>query len=191
MQGAETRSGVPLDPAEVTEARISGMVSGVMAYLRQERDLYSRASEPLDPVWRAAVQAYFSEPLLGSIRTVTLKEARIPPPPFYSEAMALSSGNFPDFVHLASFTYLDTIVFHDEIALRTLFHGLVHAVQMAVLGLDRYTDLYVRGFVNCRSWIAIPLEAQAYQLDTRFAMSPAASFSVEEEVKSRAEQGRY
>ena len=103
----------------------------------------------------------------------------------------MSSGNFPDFVHLASFTYVDTIVFHDEIALRTLFHGLVHATQMAFLGLDRYTDYYVRGFVKSRSWIAIPLEAQAYQLDTRFAMSPSTSFSVEGEVKSWAEQGRY
>jgi len=103
----------------------------------------------------------------------------------------MSSGNFPDFVHLASFTYVDTIVFHDEIALRTLFHGLVHATQMALLGLDHYTDLYVRGFVKSRSWIAIPLEAQAHQLDTRFAMSPSTSFSVEEEVKSWAEQGRY
>jgi len=39
----------------------------------------------------------------------------------------MSSGNFPDFVHLASITYLDVIVFNDEIAVRMLFHGLVHA----------------------------------------------------------------
>jgi len=180
-----------MDPAELTEARVAEMVSGVMAYLRRERELYFRASEPLSLGWRTAVQAYFSGTLLDSIRTIILKGARIPPPPFYSEAMAMSSGNFPDFVHLASITYLDTIVFHDEILLRTLFHGLVHATQMALLGLDRYADLYVRGFVKFRTWIAIPLEAQAYQLDTRFAMSPAASFSVEDEVKSWAEQGRY
>ena len=180
-----------MDPADLTEARVAEMVSGVAAYLRRERELYFRASEPLSVGWRTAVQAYFSGTLLDSIRTIILKGARIPPPPFYSEAMAMSSGNFPDFVHLASITYLDTIVFHDEIMLRTLFHGLVHATQMALLGLDRYADLYVRGFVKFRTWIAIPLEAQAYQLDTRFAMSPAASFSVEDEVKSWAEQGRY
>ena len=103
----------------------------------------------------------------------------------------MSSGNFPDFVHLASITYLDVIVFNDEIAVRTLFHGLVHAAQMAFLGLDRYADFYLRGFVKSRSWIAIPLEAQAYQLDTRFAMSPSTTFSVEEEIKTWAEQGKY
>jgi hypothetical protein len=180
-----------MDPAELPEKRIAEMVSGVAAYFRRERDLYFPASEPLTRGWRNAVQAYFSENLLDGVRAVILKGARIPPPPFYSEAMALSSGSFPDFVHLASITYSDVIVFHDEITLRTLFHGLVHAAQVAFLGLDRYADLYLRGFVKSRSWIAIPLEAQAYQLDTRFAMSPSAIFSVEDEVKAWAEQSRY
>ena len=176
---------------DLPEKRIAEMVSGVVAYFRQERELYLPASEHLTAGWKKALQPYFSSTLLDRVRTIVLKGARIPPPPFYSEAMELSSGSFPDFVHLASVTYLDVIVFHDEITLRTLFHGLVHATQMAFLGLDRYTDLYVRGFVKNRSWIAIPLEAQAYQLDTRFAMSSTAVFSVEDEVKSWAEQGQY
>lgn len=180
-----------MDRVELPEARVAEIISGVAAYLRRERELYFRASEPLAAGWRTGVQAYFSRTLLDSVRTIILKGARIPPPPFYAEAMALSSGNFPDFVHLASVTYLDVIVFHDEIMLRTLFHGLVHAAQMALLGLDRYTELYVRGFVKVRSWIAIPLEAQAYQLDTRFAMSPSESFSVEDEVRAWDEQGQY
>ena len=180
-----------MEPADLPEARVAETVSQVRAYYRQERDTYFRASDPLAQEWRTAVQAYFSKTLLESVRTVVLKGARIPPPPFYSEAVALSVGNFPDFVHLASVTYLDIIVFHDEIRVRTLFHGLVHAAQMAFLGLDRYVDLYVRGFAKSRSWLAIPLEAQAYQLDTRFAMSPTSVFSVEEEIKSWADQGQY
>jgi hypothetical protein len=180
-----------MDRAELPEARIAEMVSGVAKYFRQEREVYFRASELLPTEWRTAVQPYFSKSLLESVRVVVLKGARIPPPPFYSEAIALSGGSFPDFVHLASITYVDIIVFHDEITARTLFHGLVHATQMAVLGFDRYAELYVRGFVRERSWIAIPMEVQAFQLDTRFAMSPAEAFSVEEEVKSWAKQGQY
>jgi hypothetical protein len=180
-----------MDRSEISQARIAEMVSGVAAYFRQEREIYVRASEPLPPEWRVAVGAYFSKSLLEHVRIVVLQGARIPPPPFYSEAMALSGGSFPDFVHLASITYLDIIVFHDGIAARTLFHALVHATQMSVLGFDRYTDLYVRGFVRTRSWLAIPLETQAFQLDTRFAMSPTAAFSVDDEVKSWAEQGQY
>ena len=180
-----------MDPAELPEKRVVEMISGVMAYYQQERALYLPASEPLAPGWKKAVQAYFPKPLLDSVRTVVLTGARIPPPPFYAEAIALSAGKFPDFVHMASFTYVDTIVFHDEITLRPLFHGLVHATQMALLGFERYTELYVRGFVKTRSWIAIPLEAQAYQLDTRFAMSSTTVFSVEDEIKSWAEKSQY
>jgi hypothetical protein len=180
-----------MNPPEISEARIAEMVTGVAAYFRQERGVYFRASEPLAPEWRTAVHPYFSKALLDSVRTVILTGARIPPPPFYSEAVALSSGAFPDFVHLASVTYVDTIVFHDEIVSRTLFHGLVHVAQIAILGLERYCELYVRAFVKFRSWIAIPLEAQAFQLDTRFAMSPTTAFSVEDEVKSWAAQGQY
>lgn len=180
-----------MGPVDLPEKRIAEMVSGVAAYLRGERELYFPASEHLTSGWKKAVQPYFSKTLIDRVRTVVLKGARIPPPPFYSEAVALSSGSFPDFVHLASVTYSDVIVFHDEINPRTLFHGLVHATQMAFLGLDHYTDLYVRGFVKTRSWLAIPLEAQAYQLDARFAMPSTAPFSVEDEVKSWTEQGQY
>ncbi|HYT21834.1 MAG TPA: hypothetical protein VEW05_16595 [Candidatus Polarisedimenticolia bacterium] len=77
-----------MNPVELPEARVTEIISGVAAYLRRERELYFRASEPLDPGWRAAVQDYFSDALLGSIKTIILKGARIPPPPFYAEAMA-------------------------------------------------------------------------------------------------------
>ena len=77
-----------MDPVELPEARVTEIISGVAAYLRRERELYFRASEPLDSGWRAAVQDYFSDALLGSIKTIILKGARIPPPPFYAEAMA-------------------------------------------------------------------------------------------------------
>jgi hypothetical protein len=103
----------------------------------------------------------------------------------------MSSGTFPDFVHLASVTYIDIIVFNGAMAPRTLFHGLVHAQQMASLGLERYVGLYVRGFLKTRSWITIPLEAQAFSLEARFMMTPPELFSVEEEVKFCTGQGRY
>jgi hypothetical protein len=180
-----------MNPQDLSEARIVDAISRVTAYYRQERELYFKASELLSESWKTAVQSYFSSALLDHVRTVVLKGARIPPPPFYVEAVALSAGNFPDFVHLASVTYVDIVVFHDEIALRTLFHGLVHAAQVAHFGLDRYVELYVRGFARTRSWIAIPLEVQAYQLDSRFAMAPAAAFSVEAEIKTWADDGRY
>ena len=167
------------------------IIAGVASYYWGERELYVRHSEPLDSALRAPIARYFSAELLDKVKTITLRGARIPPPPFYAPAKEMSGGNFPDFVHLASFTYIDVLVFHDEIAPRALFHALVRAAQMAVLGFERYVDLYVRGFLKHRSWLAIPLEEQAYKLEARFAVSSADIFSVEDEIKTWDAEGRY
>ena len=154
--------------------------------------MYLRHSEPLATHLVKAIQGFFPQELLGRLKTITLTGgARIPPPPFYAEAKEMSGGRFPDFVHMRSITYIDVIVFHDEIDVRGLFHGVVHATQMAVLGFDRYMELYVRGFVKSLSWLQIPLEDQAYRLDARFAENPTQIFSVEDEVKAWDEEGRY
>jgi hypothetical protein len=180
-----------MDLSPLPEERVAKMIAEVAAYLRKERSLYLPASAPLTETWKTALQSYFSTTFLDTVKTVTLEEARIPPPPFYAEAVALSSGRFPDFVHLASVTYLDVIVFNDSIAPRTLFHGLVHAQQMVSLTLDKYVDYYLRGFLNTRSWINIPLEAQAFQLEAGFSLSPPEVFSVEEEIAHWAREKRY
>ena len=179
-----------MNPSELTESRIAEMIAEIAAYLRRERSLYVRSSDPLSPTWKTALEPYFLKTLLDNVKTVTLEGARIPPPPFYSEAVAMSSGRFPDFVHLASVTYIDVIVFNDAISPRALFHGLVHAQQMAFLELDNYVNLYLRGFLKTRSWINIPLEVQAFQLEARFSASPPEIFSVEEEVRLWAAEGR-
>src|SRR6267142_989848 len=180
-----------MDTSQLPEACVTEMIAKVVASFRQERALYHRASGPLSPYWKSSMQDHFSKSLLDTVKTITLNGARIPPPPFYSEAMALSSGVFPDFVHLASVTYIDIIVFNDAIAPRTLFHGLVHAQQMASLGLENYAGLYLRGFLKSRSWINIPLEAQAFQLEARFSMTPPEVFSVEEEINLWAGVNRF
>ena len=174
-----------------SESQVLEMVAGVTDYFRKERALYLPASEPLAAEWKSKVRAYFPQKLLDTVKTVQLEGARIPPPPFYADAIALSSGNFPNFVHLASVTYVDVIVFNEKIIPRTLFHGLVHAQQMAHLSLETYADLYVRGFLKTRSWLHIPLETQAFKLEERFLISPPEQFSVEEEVMLWTSQNRY
>jgi hypothetical protein len=177
---------------EFTERRIAEMVSEVSAYMRQERDMYLRHSDPLTTDLKETIRGFFPQELLQRLKTITLEGGtRIPPPPFYLEAKKMSGGRFPDFVHLRSITYIDVIVFHDEIDVRALFHGVVHATQMAVLGFDRYMELYVRAFVKNLSWLAIPLEDQAYRLDARFAETPEQVFSVEDEIKTWDGEGRY
>jgi hypothetical protein len=84
--------------------RRGDLIAVVTSYYRGERELYVRHSEPLDAALRAAIARYFPAQLLDKVKTITLRGARIPPPPFYAQAKEMSGGNFPDFVHLASFT---------------------------------------------------------------------------------------
>ena len=180
-----------MDPTEFSESRIAGMIDDVKKYFRDERTLYFPASELLAVKWKSAVEAHFPNSLLDHVRTIVLDGARIPPPPFYAEAVELSSGNFPDFVHLASVTYIDIIVFNEPIQPRSLFHALVHAQQFAVLGMEQYLGIYVRGFLKHRTWVRIPLEVQAFKLEERFMISPPEAFSVEDEVYEWMRRGEY
>ena len=68
---------------------------------------------------------------------------------------------------------------------RVLFHELVHAVQYEKLGLAKFAAKYVKGFLSGGSYEEIPLEKQAYELEGRFAVNPAVTFSVEEDVRDR------
>jgi hypothetical protein len=58
------------------------------------------------------------------------------------------------------------MVFNETLTERALFHALVHVVQFQVLGLERYTELFVRGFVDTKFHFTVPLEAQAFSLES-------------------------
>jgi hypothetical protein len=181
-----------VNPGQFSEKRIAEMVVGVSEYFRNERALYLPHSRSLPPDWRAEIAPYFSPQILDLVKILVLEHGvRIPPPPFYAEALALTGGKFPDFVHMASITYVDVIVFNERIESRALFHGMVHVAQIALLGFEEYVEWYMRGFLKHLSWLAIPFEDQAYKLDARFAQSPEDLFSVEEEIRSWKREGRY
>lgn len=176
---------------ELGEEKIRRIIARVGDYNRRERKRHFDSGVPLDEEQRALLTPYFSANLLDSVRVLVLKDTRIDRAPFSDDAKALGFTGLPDFEHLASFTYLDVIVFPEKIASRTLFHGLVHAAQFSVLGFDRYIDYYVRSFVKTGLWIAIPLEEQAFKCEARFALSPPKVFSVENEIRLFEQHGRY
>jgi hypothetical protein len=90
-----------------------------------------------------------------------------------------------------SLTFLDVVVFNERVTQRSLFHALVHAVQFQVLGLERYTELFVRSFVNTRFHFRVPIEAHAFFLESKFARPAAEQFSVEDQVRLWVKQNRY
>ena len=160
-------------------------------YLQEGRGLYGEGGRELGKDQRLKLMSFFTPVLLSQVRTVELADRRIANPEFYAEAKARGCVELPDITHMASVTFVDTIVFHGAVEERILFHELVHATQIQLLGLERYAELFVRGFVRTRSYFMVPMKAHAFQLDARFAKNPLAAFSVVEEVWKWADDYRY
>lgn len=178
-------------PVPLTEERIGEAIQLVASYLRSQRERYSNSATPLTQYQKALMWPYFSPDLLDKIRVVELHGDRVPNPPFYGEARALGFTQLPEVAHMHSLTFLDVIVFNERVSERALFHGLVHAVQFELLGLDRYCQLFVRGFLKTKLPFSVPLETHAFSLESKFMGAPAHRFSVEDQVRLWINQGRY
>jgi hypothetical protein len=182
----------PSAPApSLTEERIHEAAERFSSYLRDQRERYFPSAAPLSAHQKRLLRPYFSLALLERVKVAELDGAHVPNPPFYAEARALGFANLPELTHMHSLTFLDVVVFNERITERALVHALVHAVQFEVLGIERYAELFVRGFVNAKPHFSVPLEAQAFFLESKFVASPAHHFSVEDEVRLWVKQGYY
>ena len=175
----------------LTSDEIVESVRQVTDYLRQQRGHYLPAAQPLSNQHKARMWPYFSPTLLDQIRFVELKGQRVPAPDFYAKARAKGFDNLPEITHMDSLTFIDVVVFNEALTERSLFHALVHAVQFQVLGVERYTELFVRSFLKTRTHFTVPLEAHAFSLTSKFMLTTPQTFAVEDEVVRWLIDGRY
>ncbi|MGB8325096.1 MAG: hypothetical protein WCE52_19225 [Candidatus Acidiferrum sp.] len=166
----------------LTELQVSGAVAGFAKYLREQRELYYPQGRRLKDESRKDLRRFFPLALLEEVRIVALSGQRVENPHFYEKARELGFTNLPDIAHRDSVTFLDALVFNERMTERNLFHALVHATQVRTLGIYLFADLFVRGFLRTKSYSMVPLKAQAFELDMRFAANKEASFAVEDEV---------
>ena len=174
-----------LTPEQVTE--VSRLVAG---YISAQRENYALRAGPLSAQQRAAVAAFFSPELLGNTRLLVLQGERVANPEFYPMLRTLGFKNLPDQSAMAAITFCDVVVSHEPFSDGLLFHELVHVEQYRQLGIQRFSELYVRGFLNGGSYEAIPLEVNAYALEDRFRSDARRGFSVQQEVATWLAQGR-
>ncbi len=92
---------------------------------------------------------------------------------------------------MAAITFSDTVVSHEPFTNGLLFHELVHVEQYRQLGIERFSDLYVRGFLKGGGYFEIPLERNAHLLGARFEQNPADRFSVADEVFTWITENRF
>jgi hypothetical protein len=83
------------------------------------------------------------------------------------------------------------VVSHEPFTDGLLFHELVHVEQYRQLGIPRFAELYVRGFLKGGGYDGIPLEVNAYMLGGRYESNPAQRFSMADEVPQWIAEGTF
>jgi hypothetical protein len=168
-------------------AQVSGLVS---QYISTQREKYAPRAIPLSAQQKATLSGFFSPQVLDGTRLFVLQGERVANPDFYAMLRSLGFNNLPDQSTMGAITFCDVVVSHGPFSNGLLFHELVHVEQHRQLGIPRFSELYVRGFLNGGSYEAIPLEINAYTLGGRFESDPRRMFSVEDEVRTWAAEGR-
>jgi hypothetical protein len=178
---------------KLSEQQIARVIQQVATYIEQQRQIYRGVAVPLDDRQTAAMQRFFPASVLDSTRIVVLSGQRVSNPPFYVEVirMGFEAGSLPDFALMKAITFVDTVISHELLTDRLLFHELVHVVQYEKLGVPEFATKYVMGFLRSGSYKAIPLEMNAYELGARFAAAPTKTFSVEAEVERWIRRSRF
>jgi hypothetical protein len=178
---------------KLSDAQIAWIIERVAVYIERQRQTYRLRAVPPDRNQKTTMQPFFPESTLDSARVVVLAGERVSNPPFYGDLMKMGfeASSLPDFAEMAAITFVDTVVSHEPVTDRLLFHELVHVVQYDKLGLAEFAAKYVTGFLMGGSYEAIPLERNAYELDGRFAVEPTKAFSVVAEVQCWIGGGRF
>lgn len=174
-----------LSPDQI--AQVSEMVAGCISAQRKK---HAPRSVPLSSEQRAPLEPFFAREVLDNVRVLVLRGERVPNPDFYPMLRGLGFNNLPDQSAMAAITFCDVVVSHELFSDSLLFHELVHVEQYRQLGIPRFSELYVCGFLNGGSYEAIPLEVNAYSLEDRFRRDPARMFSVQAEVAKLEAEGR-
>jgi hypothetical protein len=152
----------------------------VALYIRTQRDRLSSRGTPLSAPIKEQLSPYFASADLDRVRVVETDPLPIPRLPFRQAARRLGLEFLaPERVAAITFDYV--IASRQPMAPRLLFHELVHVVQFRLLGVSAFARLYTRGFVDGSSYLAIPLERCASDLECRFDTDPS-PFDVEPEV---------
>ena len=175
----------------LTSEQIADVSRLVAQYITTQREKYTPRATRLSAQQKAGMAGFFSRQLLDDARLLVLSGERVSNPDFYPMLINLGFHNLPDQSAMAAITFSDTVVSHGPFTDRLLFHELVHVEQYRQLGVPRFSELYVRGFLSGGSYEKIPLEQNAYLLDERYEKKPTLHFSVADEVAQWNAQGRF
>jgi hypothetical protein len=183
----------------VTEVfgQIFGQLIRIAAdWVRDENRRLRDRARALTQAETRSMAAWFGTELLNSARVVMLE--RCPRPAFLTPELTAQLAALDVDQTLLEIDRMAGITFGDLMVIATfgapgfrlrpnlLFHELVHVAQYRALGVERFMEIYVRGFVRA-GYLGTPPEAQAYALTDRFERGEV--FSVEAEAVRLARTG--
>ena len=158
------------------------LVNEGIKWIQSQRKTLRPSAAEIPSKFKTFYSRYFSEKVL-EIARLSVADV-ISNPPFFA--------NLPetpiDFRDMDGITYDDTILitekcFRSDDLAPLIFHELVHVVQYQMFGGEEFIRRYIQGWAeNGRDYHAIPMEVEAYKLQSRFEKSEA--FLVEKEVES-------
>jgi hypothetical protein len=175
---------------KLTPDQVNQVSRLVAQYISSQREKYFSRAVPLSAQQKATLAPFFSAQPLESTRLLVLQGERVGNPAFYPMLKDSGFKNLPDQSGMGAITFCDVVVSHEPFYDGLLFHEFVHVEQYRQLGIPRFSELYVCGFLSGGSYEAIPLEVNAYTLEGRFEANPAQRFSVADEVTKWQAEGR-
>jgi hypothetical protein len=182
----EAMNSPPLSAEQISQ--VSGLVADYISAQRLKALPYAVA---LGNDQLRSIEGFFLREVLDGVRLLARDGTRLDNPPFYEMLRQMGFNNLPDFSQMAAVTFCDVVVSHQPFSDGLLFHELVHVEQYRQLGIPRFAELYVRGFLTGGGYDGIPLEINAYLLGERFENDPLKRFSVETEVGIWIRAGRF
>src|SRR5215475_7581519 len=172
----------PMGTPQLDKEQTAWLSNAVAQYILAQRARYAPRAAALNQQQQTAMTGFFSEEILGT-KILTVEGERIQNPDFYPRLEALGFRNLPDQSTMAAITLVDVVVSHTPFDYDLLFHELVHVEQYRQLGIERFSELYVTGFLTGGRYESIPLEMHAYALGDQYEANPHKFFSVEGAVR--------
>jgi hypothetical protein len=133
-------------------------------------------AKPLSPDERERFAPYFDPVDLDRVRVAMSDRLPLSEPPL-TNLLRRIGFSFPSISMTSGITFDDVIAMRTGLLDSVLFHELVHTVQYRLLGIGRFSRLYVSGFLSTKCYEAIPLEQSAFELEDRF-QNESGAFSV-------------
>jgi hypothetical protein len=164
----------------LSEDMVAHLSRLVANYITTQRDRYMTSALPLSSGQKTAMAGYFTQELLERTRVLVLHQERVANPDFYPMLRSMGFDDLPDQSTMAAISFDNCIVSHGPCGDFLLFHELVHVEPYRPLGVSRFADLYLGGFLRA-GYLEIPLERNAYSLGEQYVNSRV-TFSVAKEV---------